>query len=513
MPFVIAVSFIVSGDIRGGQERDHQMKSEHQSKLWLWRRAVANACLVLVAMVGGALAAGASPASAASPTAPTIRGGSTATVELVQSWLPYSDYYSGAIEISSSGTPTPTLTMTSGTLPPGFTFTPNMPFGVASINGASPPSAVGTYAVTVTATNGVAPDAVQHVKFVFASTKTTTTLSLSANTGTPSGAIPVVWMGQPVTLTAKVSPVPNGGTVSLDSGDAQTTPPCGPLPVNTATGVATCTTTFPAGGWGTDATYSGYGVFAPSDSNGVPLNVLRPGFWLATADGHVYGYEAACYKGQRGHHTVGPCPDGVVATSAATGPVVGITGTPDGKGYWVATANGGVSAFGDAKSYGDLPALGKHVSDVVAITATPDGKGYYLVGADGGFFTFGDAKFRGSLPGVGVHTKHVVGMVASPTGTGYLLVGWDGGVFTFGGCPFLRLVAGPGHPREEHTGRHLVVHGDGLRARRGRRGRLHLRHRGQVLRLPAGDPRLRGRHCRDRPNPRRQGVLDGQRPR
>ena len=299
--------------------------------------------------------------------------------------------------------------------------------------------------MTVTATNGVAPDAVQHVTFVFATTKTTMTLSVSTTTGTPSGAIPVAWMGQPVTLTAKVSPVPNGGTVSLESGGGQGSfSPCGPiLPVNTATGIATCTTTFPADGWGIDGTYSGYGVFAPSASNGVALNVLRPGFWLATADGHVYGYEAACYKGQPGHQ-VGPCPDGVVATSPATGPVVGITGTPDGKGYWVATANGGVSAFGDAKSYGDLPALGKHVTDVVAITATPDGKGYYLVGADGGFFTFGDAKFRGSLPGIGVHTKHIVGMVAAPTGTGYLLVGWDGGVFTFGDAHFYGSLPGLG---------------------------------------------------------------------
>ncbi len=72
--------------------------------------------------------------------------------------------------------------------------------------------------------------------------------------------------------------------------------------------------------------------------------------------------------------------------------------------------------FGDAKFYGDLPDLGKHVSDIVAIAPTTDGKGYYLVGADGGFFTFGDAKFHGSLPGIHLHVKDVVGMVATPTG-------------------------------------------------------------------------------------------------
>ncbi len=221
-------------------------KSEHQSKLWLWRRAVANACLVVVAIVGGALATGASPASAASPTAPTIKGGSAASVQLVQD-LPGSDYYFGTIEIASSGTPTPTLTMTSGTLPPGFTFTPNI-FGDAVITGASPTSAAGTYTVTVTATNGVAPDAVQHVTFVFATTKTTTTLSVAPN---------AVFQGQPVTLTATVRPIPNGGTVTF-------THECGgPKPVNIITGTATCTAAI-APNAGLPTSYNGFGVFAPS---------------------------------------------------------------------------------------------------------------------------------------------------------------------------------------------------------------------------------------------------------
>ena len=137
-------------------------------------------------------------------------------------------------------------------------------------------------------------------------------------------------------------------------------------------------------------------------------------------------------QGTAGPPTVGPCPDGCGGHLGRHRAGGGHNRYPRREGLLGGHGQRRRSAFGDAKSYGDLPALGKHVSDVVAITATPDGKGYYLVGADGGFFTFGDAKFRGSLPGVGVHTKHVVGMVASPTGTGYLLVGWDGGVFTFG---------------------------------------------------------------------------------
>ncbi len=133
---------------------------------------------------------------------------------------------------------------------------------------------------------------------------------------------------------------------------------------------------------------------------------------------------------------------GGVTTSGTANPVVGIAATPTAKGYWVVTANGGVSAFGDAKFYGDLPDLGKHVSDVVAIARTIDGRGYYLVGADGGFFTFGDAKFYGSLRAFTSTPSTWSGWSPLQSGTGYLLVGSDGGVFTFGGTHFYGSLPG-----------------------------------------------------------------------
>jgi len=50
-----------------------------------------------------------------------------------------------------------------------------------------------------------------------------------------------------------------------------------------------------------------------------------------------------------------------------------------------------------APYYGSLPGLGiTPDAPIVGISASPDGGGYWLVGADGGVFAFGDAVFYGS---------------------------------------------------------------------------------------------------------------------
>ena len=50
--------------------------------------------------------------------------------------------------------------------------------------------------------------------------------------------------------------------------------------------------------------------------------------------------------------------------------------------------------------FGSLPGLGiVPGAPVVGIAATPDGGGYWLIGADGGVFAFGDAHFFGSGAG------------------------------------------------------------------------------------------------------------------
>jgi TM2 domain-containing membrane protein YozV len=87
--------------------------------------------------------------------------------------------------------------------------------------------------------------------------------------------------------------------------------------------------------------------------------------------------------------------------------------TPDGKGYWLVAADGGVFSFGDAKFYGSTGGV-KLVQPVVGIASTPDGGGYWLDAADGGVFSFGDAKFYGSAGGVKL-VKPVVGISAVGT--------------------------------------------------------------------------------------------------
>lgn len=68
---------------------------------------------------------------------------------------------------------------------------------------------------------------------------------------------------------------------------------------------------------------------------------------------------------------------------------------PAGEGYWVATSDGGVFTYGDAKFHGSM--AGKKLrAPITDIVPSPTGQGYWLVAEDGGVFSFGDASFFGS---------------------------------------------------------------------------------------------------------------------
>ena len=121
----------------------------------------------------------------------------------------------------------------------------------------------------------------------------------------------------------------------------------------------------------------------------------------------------------------------VVGTGhAAEVPIVGFAPTADGHGYSMVADDGTVYSFGDARFLGSLPSVGIQVppvritgfarpstvqlalplATVSGITGTPDGNGYWIVSLDGGVFSFGDAHFFGSIPGVPTTIQSVVGV-------------------------------------------------------------------------------------------------------
>lgn len=75
---------------------------------------------------------------------------------------------------------------------------------------------------------------------------------------------------------------------------------------------------------------------------------------------------------------------------------VGIARMPLGGGYRLASSDGGVFAFGDARLFGSMGGLPLN-KPMVGIAPTTSGVGYWLTAGDGGVFTFGDAGFFGSM--------------------------------------------------------------------------------------------------------------------
>jgi hypothetical protein len=125
---------------------------------------------------------------------------------------------------------------------------------------------------------------------------------------------------------------------------------------------------------------------------------------------------------------------GGIGGAPLSAPAVALAGTADGRGYWVAAADGEVFSFGDAKSFGSAAAFHLY-APIVGMAATPDGGGYWLVAMDGGIFSFGNARFYGSTGGIRLN-QPIVAIASSPTGRGYWLIASDGGIFSFGDARF-----------------------------------------------------------------------------
>jgi hypothetical protein len=160
---------------------------------------------------------------------------------------------------------------------------------------------------------------------------------------------------------------------------------------------------------------------APFSFVGLASTPDGQGYWQATSDGQVLAFGNARWFGS-------------MSGSPLNHPVVGIASTPTGNGYWLVASDGGVFSFGDAQFYGSTGGIALN-RPIVGIASTRDGGGYYLVASDGGVFSFGDARFLGSMGGTRIN-QPVVGMSVDPSTGGYWLVAADGGVFSYG-APFL----------------------------------------------------------------------------
>ena len=218
----------------------------------------------------------------------------------------------------------------------------------------------------------------------------------------------------------------------------------------------------------------GYGDF-PDDGDASGLTLDAPivgvatcrtgGYFLAAADGGIFDLRRGAlprFDGRADHSmhrwSGSPPPPAVRATGSSRptaassttatrsfygsmggrpldAPIVGMAATPSGQGYWLAAADGGIFAYGDAVFLGSMG--GQHLNQpVVGIAATPTGQGYWLVAADGGIFAYGDAVFDGSTGAIHLN-QPVVGIAPYGNDAGYWLVAKDGGIFAFGGAPFL----------------------------------------------------------------------------
>ena len=168
-----------------------------------------------------------------------------------------------------------------------------------------------------------------------------------------------------------------------------------------------------------------------SPAHATPALPPGHGYWLVGADGGVFSFGFAGFHGSTGGLTL-------------QRPIVGIAATPDRQGYWLVASDGGVFVFGDARYYGSVPGLGiapagsagpgsQLTAPIAGIVSSPDGHGYLLFGADGGVFAFGDATFAGSCYSFprGCDAP-VAAAVENSDGQGYWFLSTLGTMYNFG---------------------------------------------------------------------------------
>lgn len=98
------------------------------------------------------------------------------------------------------------------------------------------------------------------------------------------------------------------------------------------------------------------------------------GYWLTAMDGGVFSFGDARFHGSTGGMRINQ-------------PVVSIAAGPTA-GYWLVALDGGVFSFG-APFHGSLPGAGVSSSTSIRVRPTAGGRGYYIATREGGLHRFG----------------------------------------------------------------------------------------------------------------------------
>jgi photosystem II stability/assembly factor-like uncharacterized protein len=398
---------------------------------------------------------------------------------------------------ATRGTSPYTWSIANGSLPDGLSLDPT----TGAITGIPTASGNDSFRVEVTDSESPPRTNTASVELDVAETPTITTADFTPST---------VTAGQSVTYTATVSAHTGTPTGAVNFA-------AGSIPLCTATlvnGTGSCATTAtPVGSNPVVGYYTGDTSHTGSQSEITTITVVQsPAFTIAhppdtAAIGQPYdytfaalGYPAATFSligapawlsidaitgatsgappgdatsfsytvqasNPLGSVTAGPFIV-TISRGSLVAPVVGMAATPDGGGYWLVDSAGGVSPHGDALSYGSM--AGQPLNSPIAhIVSTPDGKGYWLVAGDGGIFSFGDAGFFGSMGGKPLNAP-VVDLAPTADGNGYWLVASDGGIFAFGDAAFHGSMGGSplnqpvvGIAPDSTTGGYWLVASDG----------------------------------------------------
>ena len=166
--------------------------------------------------------------------------------------------------------------------------------------------------------------------------------------------------------------------------------------------------------------------------------------------------------------SVTPTYEGSLGGTPLNAPVAGAAVTGDGKGYWLVAADGGVFAFGDAVFAGSAvgSAAGSSASPAVGLAA-PTG-GYWVAHADGtvsalGTTSLGQLPTAPSTPVVGIAASaphwwvgHSVVAHMPGVAPGYWMAGGDGGVFGYGSAHFAGSMSGSATGRAHRRRRRHV---------------------------------------------------------